>query len=192
MGTRGEHYSDHIRSAIVKSVAAITCLLAIGTSGAHADPCKLVQIASVELIEASDHTWLVPVQINGSPRYMTFVFSTPQSLIYEPVADELKLYRERLHTNGEMRNGVHAITETGLVSMLSMGAANARDTAIPIAHHPEGDQRSAGVLGLDFIGHFDVELDFKNRKLNLFSPDHCPGKVVYWSWNICAASGIRR
>jgi hypothetical protein len=27
----------------------------------------------------------------------------------------------------------------------------------------------------------DFELDFANNKLNLFSSDHCPGKVVYWS-----------
>jgi hypothetical protein len=27
----------------------------------------------------------------------------------------------------------------------------------------------------------DIELDLANRKMNLFSQDHCPGQVVYWS-----------
>jgi hypothetical protein len=38
-----------------------------------------------------------------------------------------------------------------------------------------------GVLAGDLLMLFDVEFDFAKRKLNLFSQDHCPGKVVYWT-----------
>jgi Aspartyl protease len=30
------------------------------------------------------------------------------------------------------------------------------------------------------MGRYDVEIDFGTYKMNHFSPDHCPGHVVYW------------
>jgi hypothetical protein len=38
-----------------------------------------------------------------------------------------------------------------------------------------------GALGMDVFAHFDIEIDMAARKLNLYSQDHCPGKVVYWA-----------
>jgi hypothetical protein len=38
-----------------------------------------------------------------------------------------------------------------------------------------------GFLGMDYFKDVDIELDAAHRKLNLFSQDHCPGHVVYWS-----------
>jgi predicted aspartyl protease len=39
----------------------------------------------------------------------------------------------------------------------------------------------AGSIAPDILHQFDVDLDFGGKKLNLFSQDHCPGKVVYWT-----------
>jgi hypothetical protein len=30
------------------------------------------------------------------------------------------------------------------------------------------------------MGRYDVDVDFGTYKMNYFSPDHCPGHVVYW------------
>ena len=38
----------------------------------------------------------------------------------------------------------------------------------------------AGSLGADFLAGFDLDFDFAAGKLNLMSPDHCAGQVVYW------------
>ena len=40
---------------------------------------------------------------------------------------------------------------------------------------------ASGVAGLDLLKNFDIELDLKHAKFNLFSQEHCPGNVVYWS-----------
>jgi predicted aspartyl protease len=37
-----------------------------------------------------------------------------------------------------------------------------------------------GILGPEILKNVDVDLDFAGKKLNLISPDHCPGNVVYW------------
>jgi len=38
-----------------------------------------------------------------------------------------------------------------------------------------------GTLAPDMLKHYDVDLDFAHGKMNLFSQDHCPGKVLYWT-----------
>ncbi len=44
-----------------------------------------------------------------------------------------------------------------------------------------GDQEVVGVLGLNMNNPADIELDVANKKMNLYSQDHCPGNVVYWA-----------
>ena len=43
------------------------------------------------------------------------------------------------------------------------------------------DASLVGVLGPDILRNYDVDMDFGARKLQLISPDHCEGKVVYWT-----------
>lgn len=38
-----------------------------------------------------------------------------------------------------------------------------------------------GVFAADLLSKFDIEFDFSNSTLNLFSPVHCPDRVVYWT-----------
>jgi predicted aspartyl protease len=38
-----------------------------------------------------------------------------------------------------------------------------------------------GILGSEMLRNVDVDFDFAANKLNLFSPDHCAGNVVYWT-----------
>ena len=37
-----------------------------------------------------------------------------------------------------------------------------------------------GILGSEMLRNVDVDFDFGANKLNLVSPDHCAGNVVYW------------
>ena len=43
-----------------------------------------------------------------------------------------------------------------------------------------GDTGVAGMFGMDFLRGYDIELNLSQHWINLFSQDHCPGKVVYW------------
>ncbi|HVW74696.1 MAG TPA: aspartyl protease family protein, partial [Rhizomicrobium sp.] len=37
-----------------------------------------------------------------------------------------------------------------------------------------------GLIGIDLLLGYDVDLDFGHDKMHLISSDHCAGKVVYW------------
>ncbi len=49
------------------------------------------------------------------------------------------------------------------------------------------DKDMVGTLGPDFFLQYEVEFDFAAHKMNLFSQDHCPGQVVYWTHDPAAA-----
>ena len=183
MGKERDRKISNCRAIAVAISLATGILISVCTGSARAETCALSEIASVALVESSDHSWLAPVQINGVTAYMQIVLSAPRTLLFEPGADGIKFERIPLELHGGtwIYNG-NELSAAGRISMLSLGVANARNVDLPIAKLPEeDDQRAAGRLGLDFLGQFDVELDLKNRKLNLFSPQHCPGKAVYWS-----------
>src|SRR6185295_10853435 len=38
-----------------------------------------------------------------------------------------------------------------------------------------------GLLAPNILRAYDDDFDFANAKFRLFSPEHCPGKVVYWT-----------
>ena len=49
---------------------------------------------------------------------------------------------------------------------------------LPDGHLPNG---LGGTLAPDILSAYDVEFDFANGKLNLYSPARCAGNPVYWT-----------
>ena len=47
-----------------------------------------------------------------------------------------------------------------------------------------------GLLSTDLMLRYDIDIDFGSGKMRYFSPEHCPGKVVYWSPPAVAAVPI--
>lgn len=45
---------------------------------------------------------------------------------------------------------------------------------------PSDDDGIAGDIGANILQKFDVEIDYRGRKITLYSPDHCPGRVISW------------
>jgi predicted aspartyl protease len=62
--------------------------------------------------------------------------------------------------------------QEGAYFQVAPGADNVND---------KNRQPFAGTLGPDVLQKFDADFDFASAKLNLVSPDHCDGKVVYWT-----------
>jgi hypothetical protein len=39
---------------------------------------------------------------------------------------------------------------------------------------------SGGILSSDFFRRYDIDLNFRAKRFNMFASDHCPGQVLYW------------
>lgn len=167
-----------VKTIFATTLAALLCC--VGTV-AQAQDCSLKQIASLPItITAYGHI-AVPLKVNGVDRLFVVSLHVPYSAVTQQFAIDA-----RLHTSdkpGPLYAGiVTTATRTATASDLEIGALDLKDVAFAdMVIDLGGPTETGGVLGYEFFKQFDVEFDFARGKLNLYSHDHCAGKVVYWA-----------
>jgi hypothetical protein len=166
-------------------------LLSLVCMPAHAGEskdCGLKQLASLDLAQISGRV-LVPVTVRGKSVWLALHTGSAFSLIFDEDARELQLHRKKLSLPPGVSVGQKGeVSEVAIVDDLQIGRIHYPDVSFPLVsrqayHSPTQsfDQRPIiGALGMDVLGTVDFELDIAHSKLNLFSQDHCPGRVVYW------------
>ena len=148
---------------------------------ALAEDCgPLVQVNAVDLI-AGPNRALVPVSINGIPKLFLLDTGGDVSQINGEVADELKLTKQDSNLNLLDMYG-HASTKMVRIDKFTLGRMHGDDVNMAIQPNPDFGKgtRFVGIFGPDMMGRYDVDIDFGTYKMKYFSPDHCPGHVVYW------------
>lgn len=162
----------------------------------HADEnknCGLEQLASLDLAQFPGHV-LVPITIQGQSVWMALHTGSPVSAIFDEEVPALKLRRRDLFVGKSTSGGSMGTAAAGAVADdLQMGHLRLRDVRFVLVRRsvhsepPTFDQRPiVGDIGMDVLSTVDFELDISHGKLNLFSQDHCPGQVVYWSGPMAA------
>jgi hypothetical protein len=70
-----------------------------------------------------------------------------------------------------------------LVKSFAIGGTGGSDLRFLVDTHDAAHYGDtiAGRLSPDILQNFDLDFDFAGNKLNLFAPEHCPGRVVYWT-----------
>jgi predicted aspartyl protease len=142
--------------------------------------CSLKQVASLPARFVNNEI-LVDVTVDDAP--VSFVVDTgaETSLIGQGLATRLNLpVRSRpgdmYGLTGAVENNVATVHALQLGSMV---AHNQNFFVDP--HFGNGqDGRPAGILGADFLGSYDFEIDLAAGKFSLYLQDHCPDRVVYW------------
>ena len=166
-----------LRHVTLFSVFAATVTLLAGTPLAHAEECGLKMYASLDL--PSPDAPLVRVKIQGQSYLMAFDTSASSSLLSKPLADELHLVLREL-PGYKLTQGTQQVTQYATVPSLILGNAVMNNPQIAVV--PQWEQTDfVGWIGADILQNLDMEVDFSHKKINLFSPDHCPGQVVYWT-----------
>ncbi len=155
---------------------ALTALLAPGA--VYAQDCTLKQMASLDMTVLADGRVLVPVSINGTPRKFLVDTGGIYSSIGANLAAELGLKKREIAAAIFDSQG-NRIKYGTTIDSFKIGGNEAR--AFKIMVRDAVNENWDGILAPDLLGVFDVELDFAKARLNLFSQDHCPGRVVYWS-----------
>ena len=143
----------------------------------------LVQLAQVDLVPApNDGRMLVPVTVNGVTQKL--LLGTAGGLITFNQATAQALHLP-LHDGSDKR----VLDASGFASRryvqlqdFSVAGATVRDHTFAVTPDPKAgtDPVNDGVYDAGLQYRFDVEMDFANRKLTYFSPNHCPGHVVHW------------
>jgi hypothetical protein len=169
----------------------VLCLVFSLTTGAlGADKCTLTQLASLEMRYLQGIP-LVTGRILDRPHVFMVDTGGAFSMLTETAARRLGLPRKRLG-NVEVRDAFgRRVTEFVTIPELgleNLGGKNLNFLLMADAVAPPGVD---GLLAPDKLAIFEVEFDFLKNKLNLFSPDHCKGELVYWTMDPYAAIPVR-
>jgi hypothetical protein len=124
---------------------------------AHAADCGTLKLVSeVQMTrDESGESDLVPVKFNGHAALLQFQTASWVTVLPRKLVDDLKL--PTYHGNYTVYDSAGNIsTENASVKQFLFADMQAKDAHFPIS-------------------------DFGTDKMKLFSPDHCPGGVVYWT-----------
>ena len=153
----------------------------MSAASAHAQDCQLKLVNTIPLTMTNDGlVALVPVGINGTDQMMLLDTGGYATQLSSAAIEKLGLIVHEDNTKILDMYG-HAAQGAVKVDSFTLGRLKDHDTNLLVSPNKfGGDPPVAGILATDYMGRFDLEFDFADAKLNYLSPQHCPGKVVYW------------
>lgn len=172
---------------IALGVSLVFIALFSETLLAAAEPkdCHLKRHASLDLAE--DPTGLViPVIIEGSEERMVLEAGDWASYIAERDAHRLSLHVRPLPRgvdvqNVDARNNTVQLQAMAIAKRFAFGNIALSGASFYVVPNKTVAANVIGSVGMNMFANFDIEIDIANRKFNLYSPEHCPSSVVYWS-----------
>lgn len=167
-------------------VFSIVSLLSFAANAQSANPapCQLLEVASLPMTPISDNRFTIPMTVAGRNLNMLLDTDDDLSMLTGQVAVAMGLtINQSIHPYGTLyiTPGGLTVTDFTHASDIQLGNIKGEGKFLfgirPEATSPGYD----GSLGVSFLRDYDVDLDFGNRKFNLFAKGHCPGSVVYWT-----------
>jgi len=147
-----------------------------------APDCRLTLYASLDMLPGDPHRILVPVTLNGHNETLIVDTGTPFSMLTESAVNALGLPRQMLAIGAEYQMLTGAkVDDMAVVSSFQLGDMKGKDFRFGVLPGGMLEDGLPGLLGADIVRNYDVEFDFAANKMNLFSPHHCTGKVIYWT-----------
>jgi hypothetical protein len=132
-------------------------------------------------MDVSPDRLLLPVTFGTTSKKLVFRLEDAASGIASDSAKELGMYVTSMPPNINVNRDGRQITHIARVPDVHLGQVTLKSMeflVLPPGRYPEG---VVGDLGTHLFENIDFELDMTAGKFNLFSPDHCPGAVVYWT-----------
>jgi predicted aspartyl protease len=150
------------------------------TSNAIADDCKLARLASLDFSDRG--AIMIPVSVEGKGVAMVVDTGSVASGIDPVVATNLAIPERRIVEGAFYSLAGPSFTYLATPHDFSLGDMHSKQELLLVWPSPMSEDGSvAGLIATDLLRHYDVDIDFASHKFNLFSQDHCPGKVVYWT-----------
>jgi len=161
--------------------AGIAVLSALIAAPAMADSgCALNQVA--DLPATFGHGEIaVDVGINGQKARFSLSTGSNITEISEALVQRLGLSEVDMHARTQSRKGTQE-TMIALVQDFTIGAAVSHASRFVV--DPDGGDGTTGditgIIGLDYLSHFDIELDPGQGRVRLFQPIQCERAVYWW------------
>ncbi len=145
--------------------------------------CQLIKVASLDMATDKFGGVSVVMNVNGKNESLLVDTGGITSMLTSRAADDLGLPRHSIDATKARFTLIGSEKIDHYVTAESIQLGNLVGQKKDFMILPD-DRVTAGIDGTlapDIMGAYDVELDFARHTLNLFSPDHCEGRVVYWT-----------
>ncbi|MGH6873328.1 MAG: aspartyl protease family protein [Rhizomicrobium sp.] len=142
--------------------------------------CRQTRIVGLDMETESDGLIAVPVEIDDKPVMLAVDTGAIHTVISSRIADELQLQRDVSAQVYEMVGGV-PIYQMAYTHSFRMGQLATGRVGFLVAPSGALHLDTDGLFGPDAMNNYDVEIDYAHGRFGLFSQDHCPGQVVYWT-----------
>ncbi len=151
------------------------------TMPAHAQQaadCSLHRLAGLDMQTIPDGRVTVPVQLEGHD-YRLMIDTGGFINTVSPTVVKQEGYHP-IRTPAVSRGmGLSKLDSYVTVKDFAIGRSHGKGFEFYV---DDFDNNFAdGTLAPQVLAAYDLDLDFGHGKLNLISPDHCPGNVVYWA-----------
>ena len=162
----------------------LACAMSIVASTVPAyasDNCVLTQVAKLPLSVSADGTVTVPMTIGGRVLTMAVDTGGTVSALTEPAVAQLRLtphnYNLRIWHSFDSEN-IDRFVVADNVELGGLKANSMEFGYLPAGRMPTGLD---GAVGPSMLKNYDVEFDFANSVLSLYSRNHCPGQFSHWT-----------
>ena len=192
LGKSGQMY----RTTLVHVLFTLVCLVSAPTRAETCPPLQMLD--QIRLVPVTNGpSLLIPVTIDGVDKFMIFDTGAPASAVTRAVAEQLHLSVHPIlpgPASFELADGYGDLSRDGTeVPEFKFGREEMRDFLLRMWPDPnldKADLRLAGVFSIKELSPYDVDVDFPNRVLSLFSPEHCEGKILYWKADTVAVGEV--
>jgi predicted aspartyl protease len=143
-------------------------------------PCHQTRVAALDLTTEPSGQVAIPISIDDHPYMLAVDTGAIHTVITSRVADELQLERDLSAQVYELAGGV-PIYQVAYSHSFKVGTMAAGRVGLLVTPPTSLNYDTDGLFGPDAMNNYDVEIDYAHDRFNLFSQDHCPGQVVYWT-----------
>ena len=160
------------------AAAALAIALFAATEASAADYCSQTTIvATAQMASDPNGLALIPATLGTQQQTMLVDTGAAISELTDVAADQMQL--AIFPNQFGMYNPAGNFSEKAVaVSPFGIGNVSTKTYTFRVAKlTPDG---AAGTIGADVLRAYDIDFDFGGGKVNLVSPDHCVGKVIYW------------
>lgn len=145
---------------------------------ADCKPLQLVNSVPLEPME-NDDRFTVPVQIDGHAEHLIVDSGSPFTMLTMDAAKRLGLkLRGTLVSSSNVKGQLS--TAQAIADAFDLGSAHAQNFNFNIFPGQLMESGPAGLVSPTTFSRSDIDLDFGGGRLNIFSRDHCDGRVTYW------------
>jgi predicted aspartyl protease len=162
------------------TLASAVLALSVAAAARAGEKCHLTNIATLEM--GRDASGLVTMPMGTDGKTLTMLVDTGgiDSTLTNGTVHALGLGRSSLAREAMVYGG-KSIAYATTANNVTLGGLKAAH--LPFVILPDGvlTKGNDGTIAPDILRAYDDDFDFGGNKLNLISPDHCEGMVVYWA-----------